>query len=293
MKNIFIKVVPLLLFNLLHHFTKAQYDTIRYVNGVRQAAKIMEINEKTVRFKNPKDTLGPVYVVKIKYIEKFILKDGCIDLKKEGYLNCVKDPTFGVIKNEDFTKNIISLDMLQLINMHLQVSAEHIFKRRTFGIAGYFNKGFFDGTDSITYNRLECKINGGTYYKQNYGGLDFKFYPYLHKRITFWIALGAEYGKASNQLVNSILVTQLSGNGYQSWNNYYTTFYYSYKERQYLGYHVSSGFLLRIVKNFICQGNISVGVSQFGTDWDPAIKSNPHYNYYPKVSVGLLVGLAF
>ncbi len=38
----------------------------------------------------------------------------------------MKDPTFGVIKNEDFTKNIISIDALQLIDSHFQLSYEYI-----------------------------------------------------------------------------------------------------------------------------------------------------------------------
>ena len=34
----------------------------------------------------------------------------------------------------------------------------------------------------------DLKVNGGTYYKKNYTGVDFKFYPYIHKKTTFWIA---------------------------------------------------------------------------------------------------------
>src|ERR1700744_406113 len=100
MKNTFTGLVLFLIFVLSQSSIKAQFDTIKYVNGIKQAAKIIEINKKVVRFKNPKDTTGPTFTVNIKNIEQFILKEGCIDLKDKGYENCVKDPTYGVIRNE-------------------------------------------------------------------------------------------------------------------------------------------------------------------------------------------------
>ena len=157
MKPISYREVFFLFLIFFHFFSWAQYDTIKYVNGTKQAAKIIEITSKVVRFKNPKDTLGATFTVNIKLIAQFILKDGCIDFKKEGYVNCVKDPTAGVIRNEDFTHNIISADMFQLCNSHFQLSYEHIFKKRSVGIVGYVNQGFHEETDTATYKRLESK----------------------------------------------------------------------------------------------------------------------------------------
>jgi hypothetical protein len=293
MKSIFTKGAFFILFFLMKNCLWAQYDTIVYVNGTKQAAKIIEITKKVVRFKNPKDTLGPTFIVNIKNIERFILKDGCIDLKTQGYLNCVKDPAFGVIKNEDFTKNIISVDFLQLTNEHMQLSYEHIFKNRAFGIAGFYNQGFLSGTDSSTYNRLESRINGGAYYKNYYAGLDFKFYPYLHKRNTFWIALGIESGRATNMNIDYHSKTV----AYQSGTMYYTDLrnpFAYFENKFYMGYHVSTGFLYRINKHFIFQGNISAGISQFGKDPDPnPLVKSPKYAYYIKASLGLTLGYAF
>ncbi|HTA63532.1 MAG TPA: hypothetical protein VK835_13795 [Bacteroidia bacterium] len=293
MKNIFTGLAFFLFFVLSQNRLQAQSDSIVYTNGTRQAAKIIEVNKKVVRFKNPKDTLGPTFSVNIKNIERFVLKGDCIDLKTQGYLNCAKDPAFGVIKNEDFTKNIISIDALQLTNSHIQVSYEHIFKSRAYGVVGYFNHGFSNGTDSATYGRLECKINGGAYYKNDYAGFDFKFYPYLHKKTTFWVALGIESGIASNMLIDYHSKTA----AYQYGAMYYTDLRnpFAYYETQlYIGYHVSSGFLYRINKHFICQGNISLGVSQFtqDPDPDPLVKSSK-YAYYIKASAGVLLGYAF
>ncbi|HXU26499.1 MAG TPA: hypothetical protein VN698_04645 [Bacteroidia bacterium] len=293
MKNIFAGLAFFLFFILSQSRLQAQYDTIKYVNGTKQAAKIIEITKKVVKFKNPKDTMGPTFVINIKNIDQFILKDGCIDLKEKGYLNCVKDPTFGVIKNEDFTKNIISTDALQLVNAHAQVTYEHIFKSRAFGIVGYLNHGFLNGTDSATYGRLECKINGDAYYKNDYGGLDFKLYPYLHKRNTFWVALGLEGGRATNMLIDYHSKTVAYQYGAMYYTDLRNPFSY-YETKLYIGYHVSSGFLYRINKHFICQGNVSLGVSQFGKDPDPnPLVKSPKYAYYIKASAGLLLGYAF
>jgi len=92
MKNIFTGFTFFLFIFLSRNSVYAQYDSIVYVNGTRQAAKIIEISDKQLKFKNPKDTLGPTFVVKIKNIERFVLKGGCIDLRTAGYVNCVKDP---------------------------------------------------------------------------------------------------------------------------------------------------------------------------------------------------------
>lgn len=294
LKNLFAFFIFFALFNKL----TAQYDTIVYVNGTRQAAKIIEINKKVVKFKNPKDTLGPTFVINIKNIERFNLKSGCLDLKQMGYLNCVKDPMFGVIKNEDFTKNIFSIDVLQLFDKHLQVYYERIFKSRSYGIAGYYNHGFTNATDSFTYNRLECKINGGTYYKNDFAGLDFKFYPGVHKKNTFWLALGIEGGIATNLLTGYYSKTAAYQNGVLYYTNLRNPYPY-YENQWYIGYHTKVGFLYRINKHFICQGSFAAGVSQFGKDQspdasepNPGVKS-PKYNYYMKISAGLLLGYAF
>jgi|ERR1700757_2521227 len=294
MKNIFTGFTFFLFIFLSRNSVYAQYDSIVYVNGTRQAAKIIEISDKQLKFKNPKDTLGPTFVVKIKNIERFVLKGGCIDLRTAGYVNCVKDPSFGVIKNEDFTKNIISIDPFQAANSHLQVSYEHIFKKRTFGIIGFYNQGFLNGNDSTTYNRIECKVNGGAYYKNNYGGLDFKFYPYVHKKNTFWIALGVESGKATNMLIDYHSKTVAYQYGAMYYTDLRNPFAY-YETKLYIGYHVNAGFLYRLNKHFILQGNVSLGVSQFGKDPDPnpLITNSPKYAYYLKANVGVLLGYAF
>jgi hypothetical protein len=293
MKNIFTGLAFFLFFVFTHSCLQAQYDTIKYVNGTRQAVKIIEVTKKVIKFKNPKDTMGPTFVVNIKNIEQFILKGGCVDLKTEGYLNCVKDPAFGIIKSEDFTKNIFSIDAFQLTNSHLQVSYEHIFKSRTFGIMGFYNQGFLSGKDSLTYNRLECKINGSAYYKNNYGGLDFKFYPYVHKKNTFWVALGIESGRATNMNIDYHSKTAAYQYGAMYYTDLRNPFAY-YENKLYLGYHVNAGFLYRINKHFICQGSVSVGVSQFGKDPDPnPLVKSPNYAYYLKANLGVLLGYAF
>ncbi len=299
MKNIFARLAFFLFFVFVQNCLQAQYDTIKYVNGTKQAAKIIEITKKVVRFKNPKDTLGPTFVINIKNIDQFILKDGCIDLRQEGYLNCVKDPTFGAIKNEDFTKNIISIDALQLTDSHLQLSYEHIFKNRKLGIVGYYNQGLLDGFDTSVYKRLEIKINNSAFYKKNYGGFDFKYYPTIHKRNTFWIAFGVEAGRVVEKITYDQTSQKsmpgfqyiLTTNGYvYSSNTNYVSYYsgpstISLVNRFFIGEHFSSGFLFRITKHLICQGNLSVGLNEFS--------GVEGYKYGVKASAGLLLGYAF
>ncbi|MBS1645901.1 MAG: hypothetical protein JST67_01030 [Bacteroidetes bacterium] len=271
----------------------AQYDTIKYVNGNRQAAKIIEITKKVVKFKNPHDTTGPTFTIPTKYIERFIFKNGCIELKSVGYINCVKDPMQGVIKNENFTRNILSIDAAQLADAHIQLSYEHVFSKRAFGLVVYANHGFFSGRDSAKYSRIESKINGGQFYKNNYVGVDLKYYPGLHKKIAWYIALGIECGAATNMLIDYSIKYVAYQNGTPYYTNEYDPYAY-YKTRLYLGYHIREGFVYRVSKHFVLQGNMAIGMSQYTTDPnpDPHLK-NDKYLYFPKISGGILVGYAF
>ena len=105
--------------------------------------------------------------------------------------------------------------------------------------------------------------------------------------------LGIEAGRASNIIIDypnvrtltpysNIYITSSSGNP--------ITYF---KNQLYTGSHLSSGFLLRITKHFICQGNISLRMNQFGSDPDSSNKNSTHFTYYIKFGAGLLLGYAF
>lgn len=190
---------------------------------------------------------------------------------------------------------------MQLTNSHFQLSYEHIFKNRKLGIVGYYNQGLLDGgTDTSVYSRLESKINNGVFYKKNYDGFDFKYYPTIHKRNTFWVALGVEAGRVIEKITyNPTSQTTVSGYQYIATTNggytyYPNTNYVSYStgsstisfvDRFFIGYHFSGGFLFRITKHLIWQGNLSVGLNQFS-----GVEGN---RYGVKASAGLLLGYAF
>ncbi|MGZ3863369.1 MAG: hypothetical protein ACXVPN_08105 [Bacteroidia bacterium] len=276
----------------------AQCDTIKYVSGTRQPAKIIEINDKFVTFKNPKDTTGPTYKIRLKTVEKFVLAGGCIDLRTRGYDNCVKDPTFGTIKNEDFTRNIISFDLLQAAIAHAQLNFERIAKKRNYGVVLFVNKGLLDEKNGDTYSRYECKLNGnGAYYKKMYGGLDFKFYPRSHKKFTPWFSFGVEAGMAVNQAIDykvKKIDTVIVRGATTFFSNLQDPYTY-YANKSFIACNLKCGYAYRPTKHLIIQGSVIVGLGRFEkeTDPDPLVHETEKYNYFFKLGASVLLGYAF
>lgn len=264
-----------------------KFDSIRFVNGSRQAAKIIEIGEKYVKYKNPLTPEGPIFSVRRKDVAGFILKDGCIDLKQQGFENCVQDPTFGVLKDPDLKRKSIQVDLFQIFNKHLQINVDFIFKNKKKGIGFFGNIGLSDPYDLETYERLETKaFLAGGYYKKAYAGIDYRIFPSAHKKVTYFCSLGLDFGKAYFQRTiiypDTYINTQFIG-------RHEKTFTY---DALYIGYRFNNGFVWRIEKNFICQPSVTIGVSQYNYD-DPDKLEERKNSFLPKFSVGLLFGFAF
>ncbi|HKC66662.1 MAG TPA: hypothetical protein VKG26_00390 [Bacteroidia bacterium] len=292
-KGVLKKLTVALFFFLIQIELKAQtqYDSIVYVNGTRQAAKIIEISDKYIKFKNPLDTLGPTFSVPTRHIQRFILKNGCLDMPELGFKNCVKDPLKDVIKDSDFKRTIIGVDIGQAFIQHIQFNVEHIFKNRLFAVYGYINTSLLDGQDSATYAKLQCRIAGG-YCKGTYGGFDFKMYPFDHKKMTMYISCGIELGSATQIVVQSVanVVNNNSGYGY----GYQTTTYtdqVSFNNKVYHNYHVSIGAMWRVTKRFVIQYYCTFGINQFNTHYFPG--QTTVNDFSPKIGGGLILGGAF
>jgi hypothetical protein len=295
-RYLFLALLSLLL-NDLHaqsdtvpHPGKVTYDSIKFENGSRQAAKIIEISDKYVKYKNPLNLDGPIFSVRKKDVAGFILKDGCIDLKQQGFENCVKDPSYGIIEEKKFKRKIISVDLIQLMNRHFQLNADFIFRTRKNGIGISGNLGFLDPLDKYTFDVLETRLlfaGGG--YKKKYFGFDYKIFPSPHKALTYYCSFGIDFGQAFLRKTEIVPATYLSTPyGYVRVERTEKAVTY---ESVYIGYRFNNGFIWRITPHIICQGLITIGAN--------------HYNYYlsgdekrfneihPKITGGLTMGYAF
>jgi hypothetical protein len=259
----------------------AQYDSIKFANGSKQAAKIIEISDKYVKYKNPLDTLGPTYSVKRKDVAGFVLKSGCVNMDQQGYVNCVKDPTFELVKDKEFTRRIISVDVSQLFVKHFQMNAEYVFKNKSHSIDLFFNIGIPDIKDKNTYTGMETKVFSSGYYKKYYFGFDLKFFPSPHKKVTYFYAFGFDYGTANKMEVTSYYF------GPNSLLAHKTT----YNEARYFGYRFNNGVLCRFTKNIVCQAILTLGANQYNVENIKTQKQE--YFFFPKISGSLLLGYAF
>lgn len=259
-----------------------QYDTIKFTNGSKQAAKIIEISDKFVKYKNPLDTLGPTFSVKRRDVSGFVLKSGCLNMEQQGYVDCVKDPTFDLIKEKEFTNRIISIDIAQFFVKHFQINAEYIFKNKSKSMNVFFNFGFQDEDGKETYEGLETKMFSSGYYKKNYFGFDFKFFPGTHKKFTYFYALGVDYGVAYKMVVEPYYTA-----GFYS----YLAFKTEYPEAKYFGYRFNNGIACRFSKNLLCQAVLTLGVNQFS--YENFEKKKREQSFFPKISGSILLGYAF
>ena len=292
MKNNYTKITFLVIFTLMSVFVRAQYDTIVYVNGARQAAKIIEISDKYVKFKNPLDTLGPTFSLPTKQIQRFIFKNGCMEMPSSiGFKDCVKDPLKDVLKDKEFKRTIIGVDIGQAFIQHLQLNVEYIFKNKSAALFGYINASLLDNTDSSTYAKLQCRITGG-YCKNTYGGLDFKLYPFDHKKMTAYISFGIELGSATQLVVKttSTVVNNYSY-GYYVGQTSVSTDNVTYNDKVYHNYHASIGVMWRVKKHFVIQYYCTFGVNQFNSHYFPG--SATVNDFTPKIGGGLILAGAF
>ena len=290
------KLILLALLLLLACFKSiAQFDTIHLINGNKISAIIIEVSDGAIKYKNPRDSTGPTIVIKKKMIERISLKSGCIEMKEVGYDNCVKDPDFGVINKKDFAPIIISIDAAQLMIKHFQPVVEYIFPKRTIGAELYYNYGFESEYSSSTYTRKEVKVNpvpnyDAYYYKKNYFGFQLKVYPYAHKKITYWIGFGADFGNSFSKVTYSKLV--YTGAYYPSpyINQIITTNFSDYFQT----FNIKSGIVYRPIKNCVLQTYVATGINRFikPSDINSSVE-NKSAAFLFRVAFGLNLGIAF
>jgi len=290
----------LLGFNSIHLYSQTEeedtvvvvkYDSVKFVNGSKQAAKIIEISDKYVKYKNPKDLNGPTYSVKKRDIAGFVFADGCLDLKQFGYDNCIKDPNADLVKDENFKNKVLSIDLFQLTSRHFQLNFDYFFKNKKQGLSFYGNVGFLDQTDSETYERWETKVLfSGKMYKKYYFGFDFKLFPAKHRKLTYVYSFGADIGRSFLMEKKNIL-----GGWYYDPSLGYNTFHSSYSkdfmiEGLYSSLRLTNGFIWRITNSIFLQCGVTLGANYY--KYYSIVDETDVNLFLPKVSGTVLLGFA-
>jgi hypothetical protein len=278
-------------------------DTIVLVNGKHLAAKIIEITAKKVKYKNNLDTLGPTYVLSRRDVERFIRPAGCFDIENEGYKDCVKDPNYYVIKNEEFTRRIISWDFTKIFFFRFNFSFDYINRNRSRGFAINIDQSLKDFDDSDNYQRYKMKngsyvyiprnkLSGGMY-KLNALRAELKLYPYAHKKIVYWLGVGISAGQYGHRVFEQVHTGSYVTYHYQyysvtSYGNYYTnTGRRYYLKEPYAGIFFDNGFIWRPKKHLAIQGDFSLGFNAV------RLTEEKRFTPIPAVRAGLKVGHAF
>jgi hypothetical protein len=289
------KIIYLISIILFYQNLYAQFDTIHLINGNKIPALIKEVSDATIKYKNPRDSTGPTIVIKKKMVERLALRSGCIEMREVGYDNCVKDPSFGTITKKDFAPFIISLDAAQLFIKHVQPTIEYVFPKRTIGAEVYFNVGLENEYNYLTYTKREVKVNpvpnyDAFYYKKNYVGFQLKVYPYAHKKITYWIGFGVDFGNSFTRVTYSKLI--YTGAYYPSpyTNQIITNVYSDYFQ----SFNIKSGIVYRPIKNVALQSYLVSGINRFIKPSESGYSTeNKTETFIFRFAFGLNLGIAF
>ncbi|MCX6295039.1 MAG: hypothetical protein NTX97_03055, partial [Bacteroidetes bacterium] len=208
-----------------------------------------------------------------------------LDLKEQGFENCIKDPTFDFVQEKNFKHRVISFDLAQLCILHFQLNIDFIFRNKKNGIGIFGNLGYSDPYAIYTYDRKETSLLfAGGFYKKSYLGIDYKIFPSAHKKITYFCSLGVDFGKSYFKESKLIL-----GSYYTPIVPRHTEVYMS--ESIYLGYRFNNGFVWRITKHLLCQATFTLGVNHFNY-YDDEVNKRVN-SFLPKLSSGVLIGYAF
>ncbi len=268
-----------------------KYDSIKFVNGTKQAAKILEISDKNVKYKNPLDLNGPTFSVRKKDVAGFVFVDGCLDLKQQGFENCVKDPNADLVKDNDFKNKLISVDLFQLTIRHVQLNFDYFFKNKKNGISFYGNFGVLAPTYYKTYQHWETEwLFSGKMYKKYHFGVDFKVFPSKHRKLNYFYSLGLDAGRVfvrEEELVLSSVVHSPMGGYYYVPQHYIDNYY----KGLYSSFRYNNGFLWRITKSLYMHGGIVLGVNYYR--YHSKTEDKDINLFLPKVLGNVSLGFAF
>ena len=238
------KIIPFVYGLLFTVYCFAQ-DIIYKKDNTKVEAKIMEINQKEVKYKMFANPDGPLYIMYKSDVVKIAYPNGQVEvynpeIKKEAPQNVEDDYAATTQKqknddsfNKDLTRNIVSLNLLQAMLGYACVSYEWVHPNGMFGIkipVGY------NYADPYAINLVTLYENNPENNSKYFGGLAFNIYPKRKKRVAYVVGTYLQVG-------------QLSYNVYQysGWGPYtYTT----YDDGMYYVLYINNGMEVLISRDF-------------------------------------------
>ena len=214
-------------FLMITSLTNAQ-DVLHMKNDSKLMVKVREINTKEVKYKKYDNLEGPDYSVDKKDVEKIVYENGSIEqvAKKADSL--------------EFKSNIISFNYGDLMKVRANFSYERLFRAGFMGIkipiaVSFENDNYSYYDDSPLF----------------FSGVDFNFYPYGQKKLTYFTGLAVRMGMT--QSYNEII--------YDDYTYPYYGSNYRYRPSAFfMGGYVNNGLTLHLTKNFSISSMFGLGI---------------------------------
>jgi len=175
-------------------------DTLIKVNNTRILTKVLEINQRDIKYKKFVNPDGPVYIIDRKDVSRILYSNGSVDTISNKQVITIPDKVKSDPRVKDFGLNYFSLIISDALFGFASIGYERIFKSGKFGIKIPLSVGFKDLhiNDSAQYSYYnDGWASAGYYnrYKIFSTGLDFYYYTGGQGTLRYFIGPCIEFGQ--------------------------------------------------------------------------------------------------
>lgn len=280
----------LFIISLVFLFSKnlSAQDTIVKNNYTRILAKVLEINQKEIKYKKFDNPDGPLYIIDRKEVSRIVYSNGSVDTISGKHVITVPENVKSDPRVKDFGLNYISITLSDVLFGFATIGYERVLKSGKFGIKIPLSVGFKDlhFSDSAQYSYYNDGWEATGYYNRYKifsTGLDFYYYTGGQGTLRYFIGPCVEFGQFHYKYYEP---TNTSPNNYRL----------KKEVGSYGAIIFKNGLLFQPTKNFNASLTIGAGFYQQKTKYnDSSDNFNPGYFIEESMAVefGLNIGYKF
>lgn len=250
--------------------SKAQ-DTLYTANGNKIIAKVLEINPIEIKYKNPSNLEGPIYIISKSDVVLIQFSNGTNEIinanpvsytSQSNQNSRINDSVIKTLPNFYYmNSNLISINALALANSDITIIYDREFFKSKLNLSFLAGYNFNSRMNPINWFIYDAKKNA----KKNYDlGLGINFMPRNKKRVQYFVGALAKYMSYS----------------YDEPINPRTNLYYKRADGYELAFMITNGWLFRISPNFNFKVFWSLGSSRHFPDLNSGYRLPKNYIGY-------------
>ena len=215
-------------------FTLYAQQKINFVNGNITEANIIEIGEKSIKYKLSAYIDGPLYIIDIKEVSSIVMEDGS-----------VKKISSNIRSSDGYKKNMLSFHLLDLTFDDFTFSYERLFYNGYFGLQIPLGLGF-QNQSYYTYDNKKNTI---------YSGIAAYYYPFGQQKWSYYLGPEFRFGYVESN--------------YSEW--YWDATIGEYEKQievksYYTKMYVRNGVMFTPVESLSISANFGMGIQYYGVN---------------------------